>query len=101
MQTSVLLCVSPVPKIFSSLRAVPEKIHGWWRESIQMDIEVCARFEQFLNVLSRGGIFLRTLTRPKERKKIEKKIALKAYDHIRAIMRRALAVARRVIFSRR
>ena len=73
LQTSVLLCVSPVPKIFSSLRAVPKKIRGWWRESSQMDIEVCARFEQFLNMLSRGGFFLRTLTRPKERKKSRKK----------------------------
>ena len=45
LQTSVLQ--SPVPKIFSSLRAVPKKIRGWWRQSIQMDIEVCALFEHF------------------------------------------------------
>ena len=67
---------------------------------MQMDIEVCARFEQFLNVLSRGGIFFTNAHAAERAKKIEKKIALKTCNHIRTtIMRRALAAARPVIFK--
>ena len=96
---NVGFAVSPVPKIFSSLRAVPKKIRGWWRQSIQMDIEVCALFEHFLTVLSRGDFFANAHATERERKNREKNNPEGLHQIRTTIKRRALAAARPVIFK--